>query len=78
MPRPPAGRRYQVWTVESLTDQLAPTGSWLYLNSRGEAGVNVAGDYHDWDAIAVYVEPLHGRDGTKSGAVVVGDLRNRH
>jgi len=26
--------------------------------------------------VAVYVEPLTGRDTTRSGAVVVGDLRN--
>ncbi len=78
MPRPQASSGYQIWTLDSLTDRLAPTNSWLHLNKLGEAGVAVAGDYHNWDAIAVYVEPLHGQDSTRSGAVVVADLRNRH
>ncbi len=78
MPRPRDGSGYQVWVLDGLTHRLTPTGTWLRLNRRGQAGVDVPGDYHDWDAVAVYVEPLHGRDTTASGAVVVADLRDRH
>lgn len=76
MPKPPAGSGYEVWVVDRLDRQLAPTGAWLHLNRLGQAGVTVPGDYHDWLAVAVYTEPLHGRDTTRSGAGVVGDLRS--
>lgn len=74
MPRPPAHHGYQVWVGRAGQARLSPTDSWLSLNRLGEAGVNVPGDYHHWYAVAVYVEPLHGRDTTASGAVVAGDL----
>jgi hypothetical protein len=76
MPRAPHGSGYQVWLGDRLTHQLEPTTSWLHLNRAGEAGVSLPGDYHDWYAIAVYVEPLHGPFTNRSGAVVVGDLRH--
>lgn len=77
MPLPARGHGYQVWTVDRLSGRRTPTRTWLHLNGRGEAGADVPGDYHDWLAVAVYVEPLHGRDSTRSGAVVVGDLRHQ-
>lgn len=77
MPRPAHGDGYQVWVVDRLSGRPAPTRTWLHLNGRGEAGADVPGDYHEWLAVAVYVEPLHGRDSTRSGAVVVGDLRHQ-
>lgn len=75
MPRPPRGYGYQVWVVDRLTSRPVPTTAWVRLNQLGEAGVDVPGDYHQWDAVAVYMEPLLGHDSTHSGAVVVGDLR---
>jgi hypothetical protein len=75
MPRPTAGNGYQVWVMNKRSRQLSATSAWLHLNKAGEAGANVPGNYHDWDAAAVYEEPLHGPETTKSGAVVVADLR---
>ncbi len=76
MPKPASGTGYQVWVVVDRTNRkLTPTHAWVHLNSAGEAGVTVAGDYHNWLAVAVYTEPLHGRDTTSSGAGVVGDMR---
>jgi hypothetical protein len=75
MPHPKRGTGYQVWVMNKSSKQLVPTTAWLHLNSAGEAGVEVPGNYHAWDAAAVYVEPLHGHETTKSGAVVVADLR---
>jgi hypothetical protein len=77
MPQPAMGNGYQVWVLDSGAKRLTPTRSWLHLNGAGEAGVNVPGDYHDWAAVAVYVEPIKGRQTTKSGAVIVGDLRDQ-
>jgi hypothetical protein len=75
MPHPARGTGYQVWVMKKGSKQLTPTSSWLHLNKAGEAGANDSGSYHDWNAAAVYVEPLHGRVNTKSGAAVVADLR---
>lgn len=77
MPKLAHGHGYEIWLVDRSTKKLEPTNSWLHLNRVGEDGVSVPGDYHDWEAIAVYVEPLHGRHTTRSGAVIVGDLRNQ-
>jgi hypothetical protein len=76
MPRPTQGTGYQVWVVERTTKKLVPTSAWLHLNKAGDAGVTVPGNYHHWLAAAVYVEILHGRETTSSGAVVVADLRH--
>ncbi len=76
MPKPQHGTRYQVWVGDRLTHRLLPTTVWLHLNARGEAGVTIPGDYHDWYVVAVYVEPRRGSDTISSGAVVVGDLRH--
>jgi hypothetical protein len=76
MPRPSRGTGYQVWVVERKTRKLVPTSAWLHLDKAGDAGVNVPGDYHGWYAAAVYVETLHGHESTRSGAVVVADLRH--
>ena len=46
--------------VDRAGKQLRPTGRWLHLNVAGEDGVTLIGNYHDWLAVAVYVEPLHG------------------
>jgi hypothetical protein len=75
MPKPPAGFGYQVWVAESATKKLTPTTAWLHLNSLRQSGVNVPGNYHDWDAIAIYAEPLTGKDTPGRAAVAVGDLR---
>jgi hypothetical protein len=75
MPKPASGTGYQVWVVNRGNQQLTPTRKWLHLNKAGEAGVTVPGDYHNWLAVAVYTEPLHGLHTTNSGAAVVGDLR---
>ena len=74
MPRPARGTGYEVWVV-TRSHQVVPTGAWIRLNRLDQAGVNVPGNYHDWNAVAVYVEPVPGRDTIHSGAVVVGDLR---
>jgi hypothetical protein len=76
MPKPAKGGGYEVWVVDRQDKQLTATGVWLHLNSLGQARVTVPGDYHDWLAVAVYTEPLTGRDTTNSGAAVVGDLRS--
>jgi hypothetical protein len=76
MPGPASGTGYQVWVVDRATRKPAPTSAWVHPNRLDQAGVNVPGNYHDWAAIAVYVEPLTGSDTTHSGAVVVGDLRS--
>ena len=76
MPKPAHGEGYEVWVVDRLDKQLKATGRWLHPNRLGQAGVTVPGNYHGWAAVAVYVEPLKGRHTTRSGAVVVGDLRN--
>jgi hypothetical protein len=75
MPLPASGTGYQVWVVSRATKRLTPTDAWLHPDRKGEAGAEVPGDYHDLDAIAVYVEPLKGAHTTRSGAVVVADLR---
>ena len=75
MPKPASGSGYQIWVGDRADKKLAPTTAWIHLNNLGQAGVNVPGDYHQWDAIAVYVEPRRGHYTTRSGAVVVGDLR---
>jgi hypothetical protein len=77
MPLAAAGTGYQVWVVNAFTKQLTPTKAWLRPNIKGEAGVNVPGDYHTLDAIAVYEEPLKGPQTTHSGAIVVADMRNQ-
>lgn len=72
---PPAhGTGYQVWVLPK-GGRLVPTPAWLSVDVDGDGGVAVPGDFHDWEAIAVYVEPLHGRVSTKSGAVIVADIR---
>jgi hypothetical protein len=76
MPRPPRGKAYQVWVMERGTRKLVPTSAMLSPGRAGDAGVDVPGDYHDWYAVAVYVETLHHTASTRSGAVVVADLRN--
>jgi hypothetical protein len=76
MPKPPAGFGYQVWVAESATKKLTPTTAWLHLNSLRQAGANVPGNYHEWDAIAIYAEPLTGKDTAGRAAVAVGDLRS--
>ncbi len=77
MPTPARGTGYEVWVVNRSDRKPAATGEWLHLNPLHQAGVNVSGNYHDWDAVAVYVEPLTGKSTTKGGAVVVGgDLRS--
>ncbi|HEX3803573.1 MAG TPA: anti-sigma factor [Solirubrobacteraceae bacterium] len=78
MPQPATGNGYQVWVLDKGSKQLRPTSVWLNLNGAGQAGVKVPGNYGNWEALAVYVEPLSGRHTTKSGAVVVADLRNQH
>jgi len=75
MPKPASGNGYEVWVMDRDSKQLSPTGTWLHLNRLGQAGVTVPGDYHDWIAVAVYTEPLTGRDTIQSGAAVVADLR---
>jgi hypothetical protein len=75
MPKPPSGSGYQIWIVDRADRRLTPTSSWIHLNRLGQAGTSVPGNYHQWDAIAVYVEPVNGHDTTQSGAVIVGDLR---
>jgi anti-sigma factor RsiW len=75
MPSPPRGVGYQVWVANRATRRLAPTSAWVHLNRLSQAGVDVPGNYHDWAAIAVYMEPLTGRETPQRGAVVVGDLR---
>ncbi len=76
MPKPAGGSGYEVWVVERHNKQLTAAGVWLHPNSLGQARVTVPGNYHDWLAVAVYTEPLTGRDTTQSGAAVVGDLRH--
>jgi hypothetical protein len=76
MPKPATGAGYQVWVLDKLDQKFTPTRAWLHLNRAGEAGVAVPGDYHNWLAVMVYTEPLHGRDTTASGASVVGDLHH--
>ncbi|MGH2862431.1 MAG: hypothetical protein ACRDLT_13140 [Solirubrobacteraceae bacterium] len=76
MPKPANGTGYQVWVVNRGTKRPIPTSVWVHLNRLHQGGVSVPGDYHDWDAIAVYVEPLTGKRTTHSGAAVVGDLRD--
>jgi hypothetical protein len=77
MPQPVTGHAYQVWVLDRSSKRLVPTSAWVSLNGKGEADIKVPGDYHAWEALAVYVEPLSGPHNTKSGAVVVGDLRNQ-
>lgn len=77
MPQPAAGTRYQVWVVDKTTRKPAPTNAWLQPDVNGEAGANVPGDYHDMATIAVYVEPKGGPYTTRSGAVVVADMRHQ-
>jgi hypothetical protein len=74
MPEPASGTGYEVWVGDGAHKQLIPTTAWIRLNGLDQAGVKVPGNYHDWKSIAVYVEPLTGRQTTHSGAVVVGDL----
>lgn len=76
MPKPASGTGYQIWVLQPRGLKLRPTKAWLHLNEAGEAGVTVPGNYHQWLAVAVYTEPLHGPDTTRSGAAIVGDLRN--
>jgi hypothetical protein len=76
MPLPVQGTGYEIWVVDDQTKQLRPTHKWLRPNKKGEAGTNVPGDYHNLEAIAVYVEPDKGTQTTHSGAVVVADMRN--
>jgi anti-sigma factor RsiW len=76
MPQPAAGKTYKIWVLEKGASQIAPTGATIRLNSAGEAGVNVPGNIDDAIALAVYVEPIDGRQTTASGAVVVADLRS--
>ncbi|HEX3615424.1 MAG TPA: zf-HC2 domain-containing protein [Solirubrobacteraceae bacterium] len=75
MPRPAAGTGYQVWVVESASKKQVPTTAWIHLNPLRQAGVNVPGNFHNWDAVAIYSEPLTGRDTVGRAAVAVGDLR---
>jgi hypothetical protein len=77
MPLRAPGTGYQVWVVNAFTKQLTPTKAWLRPNIKGEAGVNVPGDYHTLDAIAVYEEPVKGPQTTHSGAIVVADMRGQ-
>lgn len=77
MARPQPGHGYQVWVMDRSSKKLVPTSAWLKPAASGAGGVEVPGNYHDWDAAAVYVEPLHGPDTTRSGAVVVADLRGK-
>jgi anti-sigma factor RsiW len=77
MPQPSPGTVYQVWVVDKTTKKPAPTRAMLHPDIKGEAGANVPGNYHDMAAIAVYVEPKGGPYTTRSGAVVVADMRHQ-
>ncbi|HWE58058.1 MAG TPA: zf-HC2 domain-containing protein [Solirubrobacteraceae bacterium] len=76
MPRAATGTGYEVWVRNRGSKRLRATGAWLHLNQLRQGGVNVPGNFHNWAVIAVYVEPLVGKGSTRSGAVVVGDLRS--
>lgn len=76
MARPPLGTGYQVWVLAKAAHAMVPTRAWLEPNRAGDAGVTVPGNYHNWAAIAVYVERLRGPESERSGAVVVADLRH--
>lgn len=78
MPLPASGTSYEIWVVKKSTKKLSPTNAWLRPDRKGEAGADVPGDYHDLAAIAVYVEPVNGPRTTRSGAIVVADLRGIH
>jgi hypothetical protein len=75
MPSPAPGMGYQVWVVESGSKKQIPTTAWIHLNQLHQAGVNVPGNFHNWAAVAIYTEPLTGRDTAHRAAVAVGDLR---
>jgi hypothetical protein len=77
MPQPSPGTVYQVWVVNNITKKKTPTKALLRPDINGEAGANVPGNYHDMAAIAVYVEPKGGPYTTRSGAVVVADMRHQ-
>jgi hypothetical protein len=67
---------YQVWVVDSSDKKRIPTTAWIHLNQLHQAGVNVPGNFHNWDAVAIYAEPLTGSDTARRAAVAVGDLRS--
>jgi hypothetical protein len=76
MPSPAPGMGYQVWVVQRADRKKIPTTAWIHLNQLHQAGVNVPGNFHDWAAVAIYTEPLTGRDTVRNAAVAVGDLRS--
>ncbi|MGC9220676.1 MAG: zf-HC2 domain-containing protein [Solirubrobacteraceae bacterium] len=76
MPAPPKGTVYQVWVQSRNTGTLQPTAVDLRPDRAGSGGVIVPGNYHDWLAVAVYVEEAGHTDTTAGGAVVVADLRH--
>lgn len=76
MPTPAPGMGYQVWVVQRSNRKLIPTTAWIHLNPLHQSGVNVPGNFHDWAAVAIYSEPLTGRDTVQRAAVAVGDLRS--
>jgi hypothetical protein len=76
MPSPARGMGYQVWVVDTSEKKRIPTTAWIHLNQLHQAGVNVPGNFHNWDAVAIYAEPLTGSDTARRAAVAVGDLRS--
>jgi hypothetical protein len=75
MPPPPRGKFYEVWLRYKHSSALTPTTARVRLNVSDEAGVGIPADIDKTVALAVYEEPLHGPLSTKSGAVIVADLR---
>ena len=75
MPAPSVGKFYEVWVRYKHRSALTPTSAKVGLNQSGEAGVGIPADIDNVIVLAVYEEPIHGPLTTRSGAVIVADLR---
>lgn len=54
IPAAPAGERYEVWYLATHAKTLTKLRVTLKLNGKGQAGLKLPGDIHDYALIGVY------------------------
>jgi anti-sigma factor RsiW len=70
LPRPPAGRIYEMWVQRGNTAP-APTGTLFSTTANGTASVGVPGSLHGVSAVMVTQEPAGGSLAPTSAPVIV-------
>ena len=74
LPRPGAGRVYQVWLQRKGVPAPEPTDALFRVSKDGSASVDVPGSMKDVEAVLVTAEPDGGSDAPTSDPVIAASL----